>query len=261
MGVVNVTPDSFSDGGYLPDAESAVSRGLELVAQGAAIIDVGGESTRPGAERVPAEEECRRVLPVVSGLARQGVHVSIDTMRATTARAAVEAGALTINDVSGGMADPGMLGVVSEAGVDYVLMHWRAHSRRMQAAAVYTHVVDEVIAELLARRDAAVDAGVVPSRIILDPGIGFSKLGEHNWSLLRSLGRLNDLGHRVLVAVSRKRFLGDLLDGREPGGRDVATAAISAWCAQQEIWAVRTHEVAMQHDAILVGARFSPDKH
>ncbi len=257
MGVINTTPDSFSGG--LPSAEAAIRHGLELRDQGAAIIDVGGESTRPGAERVEAAEERRRVLPVISELARHGVHVSIDTMRASTARAAVEAGALTINDVSGGLADPQMLAVVAEAGVDYVVMHWRGHSRNMQAEAVYADVVEEVMAELLARRDAAVRAGVDSSRIILDPGIGFSKLGVHNWTLLRSIGLFNGLGHRVLVGVSRKRFLGDLLGGREPAGRDVATSAVSAWCAQHGIWGVRTHEVALQSDAILVGSRLCPD--
>ncbi|MGV8845027.1 dihydropteroate synthase [Tessaracoccus sp.] len=259
MGVVNTTPDSFS-GGH-PSAEAAVHHGLELRAQGAAIVDVGGESTRPGAERVDAAEECRRVLPVISELACHGVHVSVDTMRASTARAAVEAGARTVNDVSGGLADPQMLAVVAETGVDYVVMHWRAHSRMMQAEAVYDDVVEEVMAELLVRRDAAVRAGVDSARIVLDPGIGFSKLSEHNWMLVRSIGRLNTLGHRVLVGVSRKRFLGDLLGGREPLGRDAATAAVSAWCAQHGIWGVRTHEVAMQRDAILVGSRLAPGKH
>ncbi|MDO5737335.1 MAG: dihydropteroate synthase [Propionibacteriaceae bacterium] len=259
MGVVNATPDSFSDGGDLATAEAGIAHGLALVTQGAAIVDVGGESTRPGAERVDARTEQHRVLPIIAALAERGVRVSVDTMRASTARAAVAAGADTINDVSGGMADTDMLGVVAATGVDYVVMHWRAHSRLMQSQAVYADVVGEVIAELLARRDAAIAAGVDASRIILDPGIGFSKLGPHNWSLLRELGRFNELGHRVLVGVSRKRFIGDLLDGRGPTERDAATAAISAWCAQHDIWGVRTHEVAMQRDAILVGSRFIPD--
>ncbi len=259
MGVVNATPDSFSDGGDLPTAEAAIRHGLELVAQGASIIDVGGESTRPGADRVAAADERRRVLPVVAGLAQHGVHVSVDTMRASTALAAVAAGARTINDVSGGLADPDMLPAVAGADVDYVAMHWRAHARVMQEEATYHDVVAEVIAELLARRDAAVAAGVPANRIILDPGIGFSKLGEHNWTLLRNLRRFNELGHRVLVGVSRKGFLGELLGGRAPAGRDVATAAISAWCAQHDVWGVRTHEVALQRDAILVGSRLRAD--
>ena len=258
MGVINTTPDSFSDGGAFTTAEAAIAHALELVAQGAAIIDVGGESTRPGARRITDDEELRRVLPVISGLAGRGVHVSIDTMRATTARAAVEAGARMINDVSGGLADPAMLDTVAEAGVDFVAMHWRAHSAVMQAEAVYDDVVEDVVAELLARRDAAVAAGVDRSRIILDPGIGFSKLGEHNWTLLRALPRFTGLGHRLLVGVSRKRFLGDLLGGRGPGSRDAATAAISAWCAQHRVWGVRSHEVAMQRDAILVGTSLTP---
>ncbi len=255
MGVVNTTPDSFSDGGALPTAESAIMHGLDLVAQGARIVDVGGESTRPGAERTEAAEEQRRILPVVAGLALHGVHVSVDTMRAGSARAAVEAGARTINDVSGGLADPDMYAAVADADVDYVLMHWRAHSALMQGEAVYVDVVDDVIRELLARRDAAVAAGVPAARIILDPGIGFSKLGEHNWTLLRSVQRFNDLGHRILVGVSRKGFLGELLPGRPPVERDAATAAISAWCAQHGVWGVRTHEVAQQRDAIAVGSR------
>lgn len=255
MGVVNVTPDSFSDGGLLRSADAAISHGLLLVAQGAAIVDVGGESTRPGADRVSGEEECRRVLPVVSGLASQGVPVSIDTMRAATAVAAVEAGARIVNDVSGGLADPEMLGCVAAMDVDYVVMHWRAQSRTMQSEAVYSDVVDDVLRELLVRRDAAVDAGIDPARIILDPGIGFSKLGEHNWTLLRALGRFNALGHRVLVGASRKQFLGDLLGGRPAGERDAATAAVSAWCAVQGTWAVRTHEVRQQCDAIAVGSQ------
>ncbi len=257
MGVVNATPDSFSDGGLLPSSGDAISHGLDLRAQGAAIIDVGGESTRPGADRVSGEEERRRVLPIISGLAGNGVVVSIDTMRAATAVAAVNAGARIINDVSGGLADPDMLGCVAGMDVDYVVMHWRAQSRLMQAEAVYTDVVEDVMRELLQRRDAAVAAGIAPARIILDPGVGFSKLGEHNWSLLRALGRFNALGHRVLVGVSRKKFLGDLLGGRPVTERDAATAAVSAWCASLGIWAVRTHEVQQQYDAIAVGSQLS----
>jgi len=255
MGVVNATPDSFSDGGLFRSADAAISHGLLLAAQGAAIIDVGGESTRPGADRVSGEEECSRVLPVVSGLASQGVLASIDTMRAATAVAAVGAGARIVNDVSGGLADPDMLGCVAAMDVDYVVMHWRAQSRTMQTEAVYRDVVEDVMQELLLRRDAAVHAGIHPARIILDPGIGFSKLGEHNWSLLRAVGRFNGLGHRVLVGVSRKQFLGDLLGGRPAGERDAATAAVSAWCASHGIWAVRTHEVRQQFDAIAVGSQ------
>ncbi len=255
MGVVNATPDSFSDGGQLQSADAAVAHGLDLVSLGASIVDVGGESTRPGADRVSGDEERRRTLPVVSGLARQDVTVSIDTMRAETAAAAVDAGASIVNDVSGGMADPDMLDSVAEMDVDYVVMHWRAQSRTMQAEAVYDDVVKDVMDELLRRRHAAVAAGIHPERIILDPGIGFSKLGEHNWTLLRALGQFTTLGHRLLVGVSRKKFLGDLLDGRPPAERDAATAAVSAWCASHGIWGVRTHEVRSQLDAIAVGSR------
>lgn len=254
MGVVNATPNSFSDGGLLPSSDAAVSHGLDLLGQGASIIDVGGESTRPGAERVTEEEELRRVLPVVSGLAGGGARVSIDTMRASTATAAVDAGARMINDVSGGLADSSMLKCVAALDVDYVLMHWRCQSRTMQDEAVYADVVDEVVAELLAQRDAAVAAGIEPERIILDPGIGFSKLAEHNWTLLRALERFNALGHRILVGVSRKSFLGDLLGGRPAPQRDAATAAVSAWCASHGIWGVRTHEVRSQADAVAVGS-------
>ncbi len=255
MGVVNATPDSFSDGGLLRCTDAAISHGLRLAAQGAAIIDVGGESTRPGADRVSEEEELRRVLPVVSGLASEGVPVSIDTMRAATAVAAVDAGARIVNDVSGGLADPDMLRCVAAMDVDYVVMHWRAQSSKMQAEAVYRDVVEDVLGELLERRDAAEAAGIHSARIILDPGIGFSKLGEHNWTLLRALGRFNALGHRVLVGVSRKKFLGDVLGGRPAIERDAATAAVSGWCASHGIWGVRTHEVRTQCDAVAVGSR------
>lgn len=254
MGVLNATPDSFSDGGNLASDSAAILHGMGMVEQGASIVDVGGESTRPGAERVPTAEELERVLPVVSGLVGAGVHVSIDTMRAAVARAAVEAGARTVNDVSGGMADAAMLDVVAELDVDYILMHWRTQSLTMQAAAVYDNVVEDVIGELCGRRDAALAAGISASRIILDPGIGFSKTAEHNWTLLRALPQFMDLGHRVLVGASRKRFLGDLLDGRRANGRDAATAAISAWCASHGVWGVRTHEIRLQKDAIAVGS-------
>lgn len=255
MGVLNATPDSFSDGGTLGSVPEAISHGRRMVDQGAAIIDVGGESTRPGADRVSPELELRRVLPIIAGLTAEGVHVSIDTMRAATATAAVAAGARTINDVSGGLADPGMLETVAALEVDYVVMHWRAHSRLMQAEARYDDVVAEVLDELRRRRDAALQAGIETSRIILDPGIGFSKLGAHNWTLLNELQRFQDLGHRILVGASRKRFIGDLLDGRPAVERDAATAAISGWCAMHGIWGVRTHEVRMQSDAIAVGSR------
>ena len=244
MGVLNVTPDSFSDGGRHDDAEAAIAHGRLLASQGAGIVDVGGESTRPGAARVPEAEEMARVIPVIAALAAHGITCSVDTMRASVARAAVAAGARIVNDVSGGLADPGMLGAVADLGVDYVAM---------QQHTDYTDVVADVAAELAARRDAALAAGIAAERIILDPGIGFAKTSEQNWQLLRGLDVLQAMGHRLLVGVSRKRFLGELLDGRPATDRDAATAAVTTWCALRGIWAVRTHEVTTQRDAARVG--------
>ncbi|MDO5093025.1 MAG: dihydropteroate synthase [Propionibacteriaceae bacterium] len=262
MGVLNVTPDSFSDGGRYATTAAAIAQGERLAAEGAVIVDVGGESTRPGAGRVPADEEQARVVPVITALARQGIVCSVDTMRADTARAAVEAGARLVNDVSAGLADPTMLSAVAELDVDYVAMHWRAPSDVMQQHAVYTDVTAEVRDELLARRDAALVAGVAPRRIILDPGIGFAKTPEQNWELLRHLDTFQALGQRLLIGVSRKRFLGELLGGRDPEGRDAATAAVSTWCALHGVWGVRTHEIPAQLDAVAVGQRLgaAPDR-
>ncbi len=257
MGVVNVTADSFSDGGHHPDAESAIRHALRLAGQGAAVIDVGGESTRPGAGRIDEATEMARVLPVVEALVAEGLTVSVDTMRASTARAAIGLGAAIINDVSGGRADEDMLGLVAGAGVDFVLMHWRAHSSTMQQETDYVDVVGDVRSELLGQLAVARAAGVDPDRIILDPGLGFSKTWAQNWELLAGLDRFTALGHRVLVGASRKRFLGELLDGREPLGRDAATTAVSTWCALHGVWAVRTHEVADQADAVRVGERLA----
>lgn len=257
MGVVNVTTDSFSDGGHHPDADSAIRHALQLAEQGAAIIDVGGESTRPGAGRVDESTEQSRVLPVVEALAGRGVAVSVDTMRASTAAEAIRLGADIINDVSGGRADPGMLGVVAEAGVDFVLMHWRAHSSTMQQETVYADVVADVRDELLGQLAHARDAGIGEERIVLDPGLGFSKTWEQNWALLARLDAFTALGYRVLIGASRKRFLGELLDGRDPLGRDAATAAVTTWCALHGIWGVRTHEVAGQVDSIRVAERLN----
>lgn len=256
MGVVNVTPDSFSDGGHWFDADRAIEHGLELLAQGADLLDVGGESTRPGAVRPSEDEELRRVLPVVRALS---VHcrVSVDTMRAEVARQCIDAGAAIINDVSGGLADPAMHRVVADAGVDYVCQHWRGHGAVMNALASYRDVVAEVTAELAARAEACLAAGIAAERLILDPGLGFAKTGEHDWLILANLGRFTAMGHRVLVGASRKRFLAELLGGREPAGRDAATAAISVVCAQQCVWAVRSHEVRAQRDAIAVVERIN----
>ena len=260
MGVLNVTPDSFSDGGRWDEVDQAIARGRQLVADGADLVDVGGESTRPGAQRVPVQAELQRVVPVVAALAGEGVAVSVDTMRAQVAAAAVEAGAVLVNDVSGGLGDPGMLDRVAALGVAYVAMHWRAQSADMEAYAVYPDgVVDEVIAELAARRDAALAAGIRRDRLALDPGLGFAKHAEHNWQLLGALTALRDLGHPVLVGASRKRFLGALLssaDGepRPVGAREDAGVALTALAAAGGAWAVRVHEPRPHRDAVAVAA-------
>ena len=255
MGILNVTPDSFSDGAEYLDAQVAVNHARAMLGDGASIVDIGGESTRPGAARVSAADELDRVVPIVAQLAADGVVVSVDTMRASVAAAAIDAGAHIVNDVSDELADPAMFDVVAATGVDYVLMHWRGHSSVMSQAARYDDVVADVTAELLAQRDAALAAGVPGERIILDPGLGFAKTWAHNWTLLRHLDSFMGLGHRVLVGASRKAFLGELLGGREPIGRDGATAALSFWCALHDVWAVRTHDVTGQADAISVARR------
>jgi dihydropteroate synthase len=257
MGVVNVTPDSFSDGGQWFEPAAAVEHGLELVAEGADILDVGGESTRPGAERPSVAEELRRVIPVVEALASSGATVSVDTMRAEVAAAAVAVGAGIVNDVSGALADPEMAGVVAELGVPVIAMHWRGHSADMQSRAVYDDVVADVVAELGARAGALVAAGVAADRIVLDPGFGFAKLSAHNWSLLRGLDRVLELDHPVLVGTSRKTFLGRLgvaagADPRPPLDRDVATAATSMHAARLGAWGVRVHHVPSTLDAMRV---------
>ena len=257
MGVINVTPDSFSDGGAFEDADSAVKHGLKLLAGGADLLDVGGESTRPGAQRVSADEEQRRVLPVVRALADTGAVVSIDTMRRVTAEAALAAGARLVNDVSGGLADPDLPRLVADAGVPYVVMHWRGHSDGMQQQAHYDDVVAEVCAELRARVDAVTSAGVDVEKVILDPGLGFAKNAEHNWRLLARLDALLALGRPLLVGASRKSFLGTLLADPEPRSvveRDDATAAVTALAAIAGAWAVRVHDVRASADAVRVAA-------
>ncbi|MFH8992824.1 dihydropteroate synthase [Streptomyces sp. NPDC017940] len=257
MGVVNVTPDSFSDGGRWFDTTAAVKHGIDLVAQGADLVDVGGESTRPGAARVDEEEELRRVVPVVRGLAAEGVTVSVDTMRARVARQALAAGAALVNDVSGGLADPGMVPAVAAAQAPFVVMHWRGFLTDIHARPVYEDVVSEVVDELHARVEAAVAGGIAPERIVVDPGLGFSKNAEHDLALLARLDRLRTLGRPVLVAASRKRFLGRVLAGPQGSPppareRDAATAAVSALAAHQGAWAVRVHEVRATADAVRV---------
>ncbi|MBL0888416.1 dihydropteroate synthase [Myceligenerans sp. I2] len=259
MGVVNVTPDSFSDGGEWFEPDTAVAHGLELLGEGADVLDVGGESTRPGAGRVPQNQELARVLPVIEALAERGAIVSVDTTRAAVAERAVAAGARIVNDVSGGLADPAMARTVAELGVPYVAMHWRGHSDVMDRLETYDDVVAEVRDELSARMDSLVGAGVDTAQIVLDPGLGFAKAGVLNWPLLAHLDTLGGLGRPVLVGASRKRFLGHLLAGPDgdpapPRARDDATAAVSALSAAAGAWCVRVHAVRASADAVRVAA-------
>jgi dihydropteroate synthase len=251
MGILNVTPDSFSDGGAWYDADAAVAHGLALVAEGADVVDVGGESTRPGATPIDADEELRRVRPVVRALAAEGVAVSIDTTRATVAEAALADGATIVNDVSGGLADPSLVKVVAATGAPYVLMHSRGPA---SAPAVYADVVADVCADLTRRLDEAVAAGVDPARVVLDPGLGFAKDAAHNLALLAALPRLVALGPPLLVGASRKSFLGSLLGGRDVADRDDATQATTALAAWQGAWGVRVHAVRPAADAVRVVA-------
>jgi len=260
MGVVNVTPDSFSYGGEWLDPAAAIGHGFDLLAEGADIIDVGGESTRPGAIRPEVSEELRRVLPVVRELAAAGARVSIDTMRPAVAAPAIAAGASLVNDVSGGKADSGMLRLVADSGVPFVCMHWRGHSEDMQSRASYADVVTQVIAELGAQLDEAANAGVSMDKLIIDPGFGFAKTAEHNWQLLQRVEEFDVLGRPMLVGVSRKTFLGRLLadgDGspRPPKERDDATTALTTVLALRGVWGVRVHSVRASRDAIAVAQR------
>jgi dihydropteroate synthase len=262
MGVLNVTPDSFSDGGRYLDPTLALKHGRQLVADGADLVDVGGESTRPGAARPSPQEELDRVLPVVSALAAEGVLVSVDTMRAAVAAAAVAAGAALVNDVSGGRADDEMLPLVARLGTPYVLMHWRAHSVEMAHHTAYDDVVGDVLTELRQQLEAALAAGVDPARIAVDPGIGFSKTPDQNWDVLGGMERLHELGQPVLVATSRKRFLGTLLadeagELRPPERREDGTTATSALAAAAGAWCIRTHLVRPTLDAVTVAGRWA----
>ena len=265
MGVVNVTPDSFSDGGRWATPAAAIAHGRELLLDGADILDVGGESTRPGATRPLVSDELARVVPVIAALAGDGATVSVDTMRSEVALAAVEAGARIVNDVSGGLADPRMHEVVAASGAAYVAMHWRAHSDTMQQHASYDGpggVVAAVRDELAERVEAMLAAGIGPERIVLDPGLGFAKNAEHNWALLRGLGPITDLGFPVLVGASRKSFLGSLLAGSDGVARGVeerehASSALHVLLAQEGVWGLRTHDVRAAHDALRALARWN----
>lgn len=264
FGVLNVTPDSFSDGGLWDETDRAVEHGLALVREGADVVDVGGESTRPGAARVDAHAEASRVLPVIRALSQQGVVCSVDTTRASVAADAVAAGAQLINDVSGGRADPDMARVAADTGAPWILMHWRGHSASMQQQATYRDVIADVRRELLIQVDRAVDAGVDERCLVLDPGLGFAKNAEHNWSLLRRLDELVACGLPVLVGASRKQFLGRLGADpdaalRPPADREAATAAVSLLAAQAGVWAVRVHAPAPTRDALDVLARVRGD--
>ncbi|TFC91906.1 MULTISPECIES: dihydropteroate synthase [Cryobacterium] len=253
MGVLNVTPDSFSDGGKWASTDAAISHAFDLRSQGADLIDVGGESTRPGAGRVTPAEEQSRVIPVITELTRQGFSISVDTLNSSTAAAAAAAGARIINDVSGGLADPLMASVAARSGLTYVAMHWRAHAKEMDDLAVYGDVVAEVRAELSARVDALTAAGLPREKIVLDPGLGFSKLPEHNWRLLAQLDVFAGLGLPVMVGASRKRFLAAALPAdAQVADRDLPSAVVSVLAAQAGAWAVRVHDVAATRTALNV---------
>jgi len=250
MGILNLTPDSFADGGRHNSFDAGVARGLEMIAEGVDIIDIGGESTRPGADRVSAEEEQARVLPVIAELSKHGAKISIDTMRADTAEKAVQAGAAIINDVSGGLSDPAMFATVKKLGVPYILMHWRGQSKEMNSRAIYKDVVNDVISEINAQIEAAIDAGINKSQIIIDPGLGFAKDAEHNWEILRNLKQFTSMGYPVLIGASRKRFLG----GDNPDEREAATIELTKTLVPQGIWGVRVHSVK-PHVDVIAGAK------
>lgn len=261
MGVVNVTPDSFSDGGRWLDPDDAVRHGLSLLADGADLLDIGGESTRPGATRPLVAEELARVIPVIAALAAEGAVVSVDTMRAEVAAAALEVGAAVVNDVSGGLADPEILAVAAASGAPYVAMHWRGHADVMQRRAAYGDVVAEVRAELGERVEAALSAGVAADRLVIDPGLGFAKTAAQNWELLRRLGELDELGCPVLLGASRKSFLGALLadaagEPRPVDAREHANTAITGIAGMLGVWAVRVHDVRAGADAAKVVGRW-----
>ena len=246
MGILNVTPDSFSDGGQFLDPSKAIARGIEMMEEGATIIDVGGESTKPGVERVSMDEELSRVIPVIHALSKAGAMVSVDTMRAEVAALAVASGARIINDVSGGQADEAMHATAAALKAQYICMHWRGQSKDMDALAVYDDVTTEVIAELTKQVASALLAGIEPTRLVIDPGLGFAKNAEQNWEILRNIDKFKELGFPILVGGSRKRFLG----GSDPLERESASIALTTWLATKDIWGVRTHTVKPHVDAI-----------
>jgi len=253
MGILNITPDSFADGGKYLSKEDAITQGRRLIAEGADIIDVGGESTRPGANRVTEEEELARVIPVITELVKDGAIISVDTMRSAVATAAIKAGALYVNDVSGGLADEKMAKLIANnPKIQYIVMHWRGHSKDMQKQAVYADVVKEVMDELDERVSLLLKSGVLAEQIILDPGIGFAKESDHNWKILQNIERLQLLGYPLLIGASRKRFLGELLNTSDTDSREAATIALTTELARLKIWGVRTHTVKAHQDAISV---------
>ena len=256
MGILNITPDSFADGGRYLSKEDAITQGRRLIAEGADIIDVGGESTKPGVDRVSEADELERVIPVVTELVKDGAVISVDTMRSEVAKQAIAAGASYINDVSGGLADEKMASVIAQnPKIQYIAMHWRGHSKEMQKQAVYKDVVKEVKDELDNRVSQLLKAGIDPEQIILDPGIGFAKESDHNWEILKNIERFQLLGYPLLIGASRKRFLGELVNAPEPDKREAATIALTTELARLKVWAVRTHAVKAHQDAISVMER------
>jgi dihydropteroate synthase len=256
MGILNITPDSFADGGRHYGFEDSINRAKAMIDEGVDIIDIGGESTRPGAERISLDEELNRVIPVIAELQPVGVALSIDTMRSEVAQAAIGAGATIVNDVSGGLADPLMAKVIAKnPTVQYIAMHWRGHSKDMQQQAHYKDVIREVRQELEDRVEDLLKAGVNPEKLILDPGIGFSKSSEHNWEILQNIERFQLLGYPLVIGASRKRFLGELTDSSNPDDREAASVAVTTLMARHKVWAVRTHSVKPHKDAILVADR------
>ena len=253
LGILNVTPDSFADGGKFLDSKDAINQGRRLIAEGADIIDVGGESTRPGAERVSQDEEIKRVIPVITELVKDGAVISVDTTRAEVARQAIAAGATYVNDVSGGLADEKMAQLIAtNPKVQYIVMHWRGESKDMQSKAIYKDVVKEVKDELDDRVNQLIKAGVQAEQIILDPGIGFAKESEHNWAILQNIERFQLLGYPILIGASRKRFLGELVNAKDTDDRESASIALTTELARLNIWGIRTHSVKPHRDAIAV---------